>query len=228
MAALSNQATSHVKHQELWSQALSRIAPADKDHLQSLATENYIAALSDFLSLTESSHQESLRKRWKYVRSNGEVVIIRDLFAKVTKWLDIFKQVGDQAVQYDPGHAALPWAGIRFVLQMAVNDINKYGRLVEIISEISFIITRCTILEQQFNFAQSISGSGNVEKQVSHSVFTAGRSSCLSLACQAPSIHSPTCFSYSFFVTSASLYVRPSICRLHSLLTVLVPRSIHS
>jgi hypothetical protein len=30
----------------------------------------------------------------------------------------MFKQVGDVAVQYDPAHAALPWAGIRFLLQV--------------------------------------------------------------------------------------------------------------
>ena len=29
-----------------------------------------------------------------------------------------FKEVGDIAVQYDPGHAALPWAAIRFFLQV--------------------------------------------------------------------------------------------------------------
>jgi len=41
-----------------------------------------------------------------------------DLFSKIVKWIDIFKQVGDAAVQYDPVHAALPWAGVRFLLQV--------------------------------------------------------------------------------------------------------------
>lgn len=45
-------------------------------------------------------------------------MILRDIFDKLIKWIDIFKQVGDAAVQYDPVHAALPWAGIRFVLQV--------------------------------------------------------------------------------------------------------------
>jgi hypothetical protein len=167
MAASSGQVTSHTKREELWLQALSRLTPEDRDQLQSLAPRNHIDVLSDLLSLTKISHQESLRKRWKYVRKNGEVVIIRDLFAKIAKWLDIFKQIGDQAVQYDSAHAALPWAGIRFVLQMAVNDINRHGRLVEVVSEISFIITRCTILENQFIPAQSRSGSGGVDTKVS-------------------------------------------------------------
>jgi hypothetical protein len=34
-----------------------------------------------------------------------------------------FKEVGDMIVQYDPGHAALPGAGVRLLLQ--VDDQNK-------------------------------------------------------------------------------------------------------
>jgi hypothetical protein len=39
---------------------------------------------------------------------------------KIIAWVIKFKEVGDLAVQYDPIHAALPWAGVRFFLQ--VND----------------------------------------------------------------------------------------------------------
>jgi len=46
------------------------------------------------------------------------MVIFVDLFGKIIKWIDLFKQVGDVAVQYDPVHAALPWAGVRFLLQV--------------------------------------------------------------------------------------------------------------
>lgn len=59
-----------------------------------------------------------MRKRWRYTRKNGETVIFVDLFAKIAKWIDLFKQVGDTVVQYDPVHAALPWAGVRFLLQV--------------------------------------------------------------------------------------------------------------
>jgi hypothetical protein len=45
---------------------------------------------------------------------------MRDVFENIVRWIDIFKQVGDIAVQYDPAHAALPWAGIRFVLQVHI------------------------------------------------------------------------------------------------------------
>jgi hypothetical protein len=35
-------------------------------------------------------------------------------------FIDKFKEAGDVAVSFDPVHAALPWAGIRFVLQVGL------------------------------------------------------------------------------------------------------------
>lgn len=61
--------------------------------------------------------------RWKYKKSNGEDVILRDLFEKMAKWVNKFKEFGDIAVQYDPAHAALPWACVRFLLQ--VGGLNR-------------------------------------------------------------------------------------------------------
>jgi len=59
-----------------------------------------------------------MSKRWRYKRKSGETVVFQDLFAKIVKWIDLFKQIGDNAVQYDPVHAALPWAAVRFLLQV--------------------------------------------------------------------------------------------------------------
>ena len=35
---------------------------------------------------------------------------------RLVGWITKFKEIGDIAVQYDPVHAALPWAGVRFIL----------------------------------------------------------------------------------------------------------------
>jgi hypothetical protein len=82
--------------------------------------------LSSVLQVTEKSRQECIKKRWRYKRKSGETVIFVDLFGKIVKWIDLFKQVGDTAVQYDPVHAALPWAGVRFLLQVC--DIENSER----------------------------------------------------------------------------------------------------
>ena len=51
---------------------------------------------------------------------NGESFFVRDVLEKVSRWVKKFVEVGDVAVQYDPGHAALPWAAVRVVLQVKI------------------------------------------------------------------------------------------------------------
>jgi bifunctional pyridoxal-dependent enzyme with beta-cystathionase and maltose regulon repressor activities len=54
-----------------------------------------------------------MEKRWQFKKRNGEVIILRDVFEKITGWVQKFKGVGDTIVQYDPVHAALSWASVR-------------------------------------------------------------------------------------------------------------------
>ena len=41
-----------------------------------------------------------------------------DTATKILEWVDRFKGIGDVIVSFDPVHAALPWAGFRFFLQV--------------------------------------------------------------------------------------------------------------
>ena len=45
-------------------------------------------------------------------------IIVRDLADKLISWISKFVAVGDTLMQYDPGHAAIPWAIVRFILQV--------------------------------------------------------------------------------------------------------------
>ena len=58
-------------------------------------------------------------KRWTWT-VGGKVIGLRDEADKVMLWLDRFKTVGDIAVNADPVHAGLPWAGIRLVLEVRI------------------------------------------------------------------------------------------------------------
>ena len=65
--------------------------------------------------------RECLERQWRVKRSGGKPsIVLRDVFAKIAIWVEKFVQVGDVAVSYDPGHAALPWAGIRLLLKVRV------------------------------------------------------------------------------------------------------------
>jgi hypothetical protein len=102
---------------DLWALAATGLSKSVSGNLN-FSCPDKLSILSELQMLTEQSQQECTSKRWRYKRKSGETVIFRDLFAKVVKWIDLFKQIGDNAVQYDPVHAALPWAAVRFLLQV--------------------------------------------------------------------------------------------------------------
>ena len=56
-------------------------------------------------------------KRWVFT-FRGHTLRLGDEADKVVRWLDRFKQLGDIAANADPIHAGLPWAGIRFLLEV--------------------------------------------------------------------------------------------------------------
>lgn len=102
----------------LWDKAIEALSDKDKEQI-SLYRSDRLALLNDVLETVELKKKQCMENRWKYKKSNGEDVILRDLFEKMTKWVKKFKEFGDIAVQYDPAHAALPWAGVRFLLQVS-------------------------------------------------------------------------------------------------------------
>jgi hypothetical protein len=86
----------------------------------------------EVLKEVKTRHDDSVKKRLRL--PNG--IIVRDVMEKIMHWVNCFKDVGDNAVQFDPGHAALPWAAVRFILQALVN----YGEVErEILEEIELI-----------------------------------------------------------------------------------------
>lgn len=48
----------------------------------------------------------------------GRTFTLREQADKIVCWLDRFKAVGDIAVNIDPVHAGLPWAGVRLLLEV--------------------------------------------------------------------------------------------------------------
>ncbi|KAI1014433.1 hypothetical protein LB504_012069 [Fusarium proliferatum] len=127
--------------QSLWDQAFNSLGTDLKTSLGQAATHKR-DILAAALEAAETRKATSLRKRWKFKRSNGEVVIIRDVLEKIAKWIDSFKAVGDAAVQFDASNASLPWAAVRLLLQVTVNDVQQYGTMVQDLEVVSRIIAR--------------------------------------------------------------------------------------
>lgn len=104
---------------DLWSLAKDRLDDADRQLLDHTGGSG-LEIVNGIQVLNDQAINESINKRWRVIvpGRTGKTIIIRDLLAKLTKWLNIFVKVGDAAVQYDPTHAALPWAAVRFLLQV--------------------------------------------------------------------------------------------------------------
>ncbi|KAI0104640.1 ankyrin repeat and SOCS box protein 7 [Nemania sp. FL0031] len=81
---------------------------------------------------------------------------VQDVLDKIVVWVNKFKEVGDMAVQYDTAHAALPWAVIRFFLQMAVNDCDTYGNMLQAVEEVTNIVATYTELETRVLLRRSV------------------------------------------------------------------------
>ena len=75
-------------------------------------------ALNDILVIIREKQALSNQKQWKLKRKDGREIVLRDVFNKITDSIGKFKEVGDMLVQYDPAHTAIPWAVVRFVLQV--------------------------------------------------------------------------------------------------------------
>lgn len=106
--------TEQSRYRNLWERAIARLREKDKAWIVS----NTIVSLEDILSTIEKNKQICESKRLIVRRGpDKDPIVLRDVFSKIAGWIEKFVAVGDTVVQYDPGHAALPWAAVRIVLQ---------------------------------------------------------------------------------------------------------------
>ncbi|KAF2235084.1 hypothetical protein EV356DRAFT_135445 [Viridothelium virens] len=131
---------------DFWARAAAQLSDDERRNIN-FSRPDKLNILAELHAEAEQARQRCVKSRWKYTRKSGETVIIRDVFDKMVRWIDMFKQIGDIAVQYDPVHASLPWAGIRLVLQIAVNDTNKFASVIEGLAQIAQLICRYAVIE---------------------------------------------------------------------------------
>ena len=94
----------------LWEKAVASLSDEERRDIDFTCTDR-LGILEDILTAVEKGKRTCIEKRWKF-RKGDHDVIIRDKLEKTVAWVNKFKEVGDTVMQYDPGHAALPWAGI--------------------------------------------------------------------------------------------------------------------
>lgn len=103
--------------------------------------------LNDILSALEKQRDRCKRDRWTTISIGGKELVIRDICAKIAAHIKKFLKVVDVAVQFDPVHAALPWAGVRLLLQLTFNVFEIFGAIVVGLEKVTRLIAQCVILE---------------------------------------------------------------------------------
>ena len=109
----------------LWGQALGSLSEKDKNTLEASKTGSKLD-IEELLVAAKAKRDICLKNQWEF-EFRGRAVNLRYQADKIISWLAKFKEVGDMAIQYDPSHAALPWAGIRFLLQVIPSILFNIG-----------------------------------------------------------------------------------------------------
>jgi hypothetical protein len=113
--------------------------------------------VNNILRTGEAKKQLCLDNRWHITRK-GKTIFFRDLFQKIVDSIKKVQNAVDFVVSLDvTGHAALPWAGVKFFLDLAINDAEEFGRVLEGMELITGVICYYAIFEGiYFRKAQSL------------------------------------------------------------------------
>ncbi|KAK8225381.1 hypothetical protein HDK77DRAFT_130222 [Phyllosticta capitalensis] len=133
----------------LWDKVVSELSYEDRQMFR-IGGEPHIKILDDIQSKVKTCRDECLRKKWKIKGFRGREIVVRDICAKLVSHINSYLHVIDIAVQYDPVHAALPWAGIRFLFRIALDSTETFEALIEGLEKASGVISRCTIMEMLY------------------------------------------------------------------------------
>ena len=170
-AKAENEEDQHVSAaiQSLWDRAINSdgLSPQEYKTLTDaglgVASREAAFAVDAVRSIIDGILNKKNGALWK-IKFRGEEVVLRDVGMKILRWVDAFKQIGDTIVQYDPAHAALPWAAFRFLLQACVGKQENVDAILVGLEKIACLIDRCAIYESLCT--DDSAASKNLEKSI--------------------------------------------------------------
>ncbi|KAF8428812.1 hypothetical protein EV426DRAFT_543824, partial [Tirmania nivea] len=133
----------------LWNKAANdpSLSSQELEALKKIGIDTNIIKISSDL---ETDVQDIVNKKkgmeWK-IKFLGDDIVLRHVGLKILQWVNKFKEIGDIIVQFDPGHAALPWAGFRFLLKICLAKQETVDTILIGLEKIAPLIERCTLYE---------------------------------------------------------------------------------
>jgi hypothetical protein len=70
------------------------------------------------LQEAQKIEKELDRKKWRYKKGDGEVIVVRDKFDRIVKGLDRYANIVDVAINQHPDIVSICWASARFLLKV--------------------------------------------------------------------------------------------------------------
>ncbi|KAF5970223.1 atypical ALPHA kinase [Fusarium coicis] len=115
--------------------ATANSRPSSTEDLAKDISERMVQAIQD------RKHGKEQRE-WKVTIGDKEYSA-RGLVEKTINILNKFVGVGDVAVSFDPVHAALPWAAVRFVLVTLAADSELRSQIIVGLAKVTSLILQC-------------------------------------------------------------------------------------
>ena len=111
---------------DLWNQAYNELPSEYKQDLERVSNTDggKPEKLDALLELAMEAKKKNIARQWK-LKLGSKEINVRDKLEKLVGWIERFKEVVNIAVQFDPVHAALPWAGVRFILDACSSQLTK-------------------------------------------------------------------------------------------------------
>ncbi|KAF7552222.1 hypothetical protein G7Z17_g4483 [Cylindrodendrum hubeiense] len=138
----------------LWDDAVERLTEDEKRWLKQVEGEPLTApktsAVDEMIRLVTEKQHQCEEKAWKTIKIGNHEFSFRDVAKRSIVWLNKFKEIGDTIVQYDPVHAALPWAAARFILQITIAYGEQMASSLVIIERTTRIVHRCQVFERLY------------------------------------------------------------------------------
>jgi hypothetical protein len=101
--------------------AIEKLSVDERAQVDSdMASSCNIYSVLDAASKAKAERDEN---KWRYTKSNGEVIILRERFDKIIEGFTKYADCISIAIQHQPEVTSLVWAAARFLIQVYIPSI---------------------------------------------------------------------------------------------------------
>ncbi|KAK6361382.1 hypothetical protein TWF730_005115 [Orbilia blumenaviensis] len=84
----------------------------------------------------------------------GKKLNIKEKMVKILRKMNMFVAIGDVVFEHSPDTSAVVWSAVRLILEIALDDINTCGLLIDAVDEITGAMFAAEVYEQRYHKAE--------------------------------------------------------------------------